>query len=156
MSCVIVDNTSYSVIIENAKAYDDNVDENLYRLVIGRLSEIGVVVTVVDSLSLAFSIVKARNYVLSYCNLLSVPSELLLVVVDRACGEFLYVKKGSGKLECTDESVSNAVKTIQAGDTSVTFAVGSELTSSQVMDNLIQFLIRGKEGELSCYRKIKW
>lgn len=156
MGCVVVDNTNCNVIIENARAYDNDVDEYLYSLVIERLSQIGVVVTVVDSLSLAFSIAKARNYVINYCNLQSLPSELTLVVVDRACGEFLYVKKGSGKLECTDENVNNAVKTIQAGDTSVTFAVGSELTVSQIMDNLIQFLIRGKEGELLCYRKIKW
>jgi hypothetical protein len=57
----------------------------------------------------------------------------------------------------TGFDVSAAVKSIQEGDTSVTFAFCSgDLTPEKRLDLLISYLKGDESGTLASYRKLQW
>lgn len=122
-----------------------------------RLHSLGYTLKDGDEALLSFSIQKAENTVKNECNITAVPSELLCTAVDIAVGEFLQAKKTFAPQDITSLDLDFAVKQIQTGNTSTTFAVGEgNLTSEQRLDNLISFLINSKRGELLCFRRIRW
>ena len=70
------------------------------------------------------------------------------------CGEFLFTQKQTGKLNLDELDLTGAIKSISEGDTTVQF-VESESDEMKI-NALVKFLIGQGEGELVCYRKIKW
>lgn len=119
-----------------------------------RLESLGYTFVDSDTWILDFIIIKVENHIKSQCNTLSVPEGLHENAVDMVCGELLLGKKGSGQLIGFD--LETAVKSIQEGDTNVTYAFGSgSKTPEERLDVLINFLLHS-EVDYSSYRRLKW
>lgn len=89
-------------------------------------------------------------------NLSEIPEGLESLAVSMAVGEFLNMKKCSGQLEGFDLDAA-AVKSIQEGDTNITFALGEgSSTPEQMLNSLIDYLINGRIGEIYRYRRLVW
>lgn len=89
-------------------------------------------------------------------NLSEIPEGLESLAVSMAVGEYLNMKKKcSGQLEGFD--LDAAVKSIQEGDTNITFALGEgSSTPEQRLNSLIDYLINGRIGEIYRYRRLVW
>ena len=89
-------------------------------------------------------------------NLSEIPEGLESLAVSMAVGEYLNMKKCSGQLEGFDLDAA-AVKSIQEGDTNITFAIGEgSSTPEQRLNSLIDYLINGRIGEIYRYRRLVW
>lgn len=89
-------------------------------------------------------------------NLPEIPEGLESLAVSMAVGEYLNMKKCSGQLEGFDLDAA-AVKSIQEGDTNITFALGEgSSTPEQRLNSLIDYLINGRIGEIYRYRRLVW
>ena len=89
-------------------------------------------------------------------NLSEIPEGLGSLAVSMAVGEYLNMKKCSGQLEGFDLDAA-AVKSIQEGDTNITFALGEgSSTPEQRLNSLIDYLINGRIGEIYRYRRLVW
>lgn len=107
-----------------------------------------------DGCILAFAMQKVENHIKNSCNVSSIPDGLFNIAVDRVCGEFLFTKKQTGQLEIAELDLDGSIASISEGDTSVTFDKGS--TDEEKFNQLLNALITSGEGELVCYRKLKW
>jgi hypothetical protein len=91
-----------------------------------------------------------------------IPQGLYYAAVDMVCGEFLKTVTSNGAFADTSTSpgaVDAAVKSIQVGDTSVSFAVGDgaeQSTPSQKLAAYINYLLNGHEHELVTYGRLAW
>ena len=89
-------------------------------------------------------------------NLSEIPEGLESLAVSMAVGEYLNMKKCSGQLEGFDLDAA-AVKSIQEGDTNITFALGEgSSTPEQRLNSLIDYLINERIGEIYRYRRLVW
>ena len=89
-------------------------------------------------------------------NLSEIPEGLESLAVSMAVGEYLNMKKCYGQLEGFDLDAA-AVKSIQEGDTNITFALGEgSSTPEQRLNSLIDYLINGRIGEIYRYRRLVW
>ena len=89
-------------------------------------------------------------------NLSEIPEGLESLAVSMAVGEYLNMKKCSGQLEGFDLDAA-AVKSIQEGDTNITFALSEgSSTPEQRLNSLIDYLINGRIGEIYRYRRLVW
>ena len=89
-------------------------------------------------------------------NLSEIPEGLESLAVSMAVGEYLNMKKCSGQLEGFDLDAA-AVKSIQEGDTNITFALGEgSSTPEQRLNSLIDYPINGRIGEIYRYRRLVW
>lgn len=95
---------------------------------------------------------KVESHIKNICNVTHIPDGLKNAEVDRICGEFLFSMKQVGKLD-EQFNLEVAVKSIQTGDTNVSFDVGD--SSENRMNALLHYLMRG-DGDFVCYRKIRW
>ena len=95
---------------------------------------------------------KVTSKIKSDCNSDTVPTEIESLVVDNIVGEFLLNKKSLGTLVIDDMDLTDAVKSITEGDTTIQFAEGS--SQSEMLDMLIKHLLR--PIDLSDYRRIRW
>ena len=122
-----------------------------------RLEGFGYEVKAEDFPALKFALGKVENTIKNDCNLSEVPEGLFYIAVDMAVGEFLKMKKTFAADDLAGIDLSAAVKQLQIGDTSTTFAAGDgSLTPEQRLDELIDRLLSYGRGELACYRKIRW
>ncbi len=122
-----------------------------------RLQSFGYQLQKGDEFALAFSIHKTEDTIKNDCNVNSIPDGLLNIAVDMAVGEFLSAKKTFSPESLAGLDLTLAVKQIQAGDTSTTFAVGEgSSTPEQRLDAFINHLLTYGKDEFSCYRKIRW
>ena len=127
----------------------------MFEDVVERLKSFGYEVTEADNLMLEFIIQKVENSIKADCNINTIPEGLHEIAVDMVVGEFLLTKKSRGQLEGFD--LETAVRQIQEGDTSVTFAVGDgSKTSEERLDELILYLMNHGKGKFTSYRCIKW
>lgn len=122
-------------------------------LIVQRLASFGYIVTDDDTWVIGFCKDMVENHIKNTCNITSIPEGLVEIAVDRVCGEFLFVKKQTGQLDTTF-NIEMAVKSVQAGDTNVSF----ETTQSPEtrFDTLTSYLQSRGEGDLISYRKIRW
>lgn len=88
--------------------------------VVLRLKGFGYEVVEGDDSFIDYLILHTEQEIKNLTNLTEVPEGLKFKWVDSVCGEFLGMKMATGKLE----NVSQVVKSIQEGDTSVTLAEG--------------------------------
>jgi hypothetical protein len=129
--------------------------EPFFTDVLLRLGSLGYIIKTEDDWMISFSIQKVETTIKNECNVTLIPDALYKTAVDMVCGEFLFTKKQSGKLEGFNLEAS--LKSVQAGDTTVTFAFGSgSMTPEQRLDALLSYLMTNGRGEFACYRKIKW
>lgn len=120
-----------------------------------RLASFDYQVTEADSWMLTFLIQKVENHIKNICNVSTIPEELLNIAIDMVVGEFLLNKKSIGSLKGFD--LEAAIKQIQEGDTSITYAIGDgDLTPEKRLDLLIDYLMNRGKNELLSYRCIKW
>jgi len=116
-----------------------------------RLAEFGYTVMPEDETLIGFIIVKVENHIKNQCNILAVSEGLHEIAVDMAVGEFLLFKKASGQL--TGFDLDSAAKSIQEGDTSITFADG---TPEKRLDSLISYLVNHGDGAMASFRRVRW
>lgn len=120
-----------------------------------RLASFDYEVVESDEYMLTFLIQKVENHIKNITNCFQVPEGLFNVAVDMVVGEFLLNKKSMGNLE--GFNLETAIKQIQEGDTSITYAIGEgDLTPEKRLDLLIDYLINRGKNELLSYRCIKW
>lgn len=122
-----------------------------------RLQALGYEMQTGDEASLSLAVLKVMQYIKNECNVPAVPDGLEGAAVDMAVSEFLQVKKTFHPDSITGLDLDAAVKQIQTGDTSVTFANGEgSLTAEQRLDAYLQYLRTSGREALSCYRRIRW
>ena len=85
------------------------------------------------------------------------PAGLANIADAMTAGEYLRIKKAAGQLALEGVDLDAAVKQLQEGDTSVTYAVGEgSQTPEQRLDGLIETLTTGRARELVRYRRLIW
>lgn len=109
-------------------------------------------VTESDFWLIDFTIKTVTDKIKNKCNITSIPEGLYTIAIDMTCGEILLALKSTGKLNETFD-IDGAIKQVQLGDTNVTFI--EDGTPENRLDALITYLTN-KEGDLICYRKLKW
>ena len=140
--------TSVTNILKDSTAAD-TVDS-----VIRRLLSFGYDVSDVDAWMIAFTMQKVTSQILNETNQSFIPDGLMELFVDRVCGEFLMVKRDTGSLNLSEMDIGNAIQSVKEGDTTVTFSTeGSDETK---LNELLSWLMHGKEGDLLCYRRMRW
>lgn len=124
--------------------------------VISLLEAFGVPVSGDDPL-LLYVIGSVTERVLNETNLGEIPEGLHYLAVELAAGQYLNLMKSSGQLAMDGVDFEAAIKQIQEGDTSVTFAVGEGSTTPEArLDSMISFLTRNRTPEFLKYRKLLW
>lgn len=141
-------------ILENISKILESTPKELIEMVLRRLDSFNYQLNEDDGWLIAFAIQKVETHIKNYCNVESVPVGLFNVTTDKVCGEFLQSMLSTGQLNIAELDLNEAVKSIQEGDTTVQFANGDSDTDK--IQQLINGLINGSEGDLVCYRKIKW
>ena len=129
--------------------------EPFIEAVLKRLDSFGYFPSEKDAWAVCFAIQKVENHIKNSCNVTSIPDGLFHIAVDKVCGEFLFTQKQTGKLNLAELDLSGgAISAITEGDTTVHFAEGS--SDEEKFNALVNFLINHGEGELVCFRQIKW
>ena len=131
-----------------------SLSESFFESVLKRLVSFGYELKEDDSFVICFAMQKVENHIKNSCNTESVPNGLLTVAVDMVCGEFLFTKKQTGKLELADLDLNGAITSIKEGDVTVQFASGS--SDQDKFDSLLNYLLHHGEGDFVCYRKLRW
>lgn len=139
---------SESVVGEEIPTEDENVSENGTGEATGASYEF----TAMEELVLSFNIDKCVRQMEMELNS-SIPVAFEYALVDMIVGEFLMSQKSLGILKMNAIDYNMVVKSVQEGDTTVTFADG--LSDSQKLDGLISYLMH-PEIDYSEYRKIRW
>lgn len=118
-----------------------------------RLEMLGYTPTSADDGLIAYQISKVTSTVKRMLNIVVLPEDdMEEVLIDIVCGDVLAIKKSIG--EYSPSNVEQLVKTVQEGDTSVTF--DNKTTPDQLLNNMIAWLSSGHNGALMTYRRIRW
>ena len=131
-----------------------SLSESFIEAVLKRLVSFGYFPKEEDSWGIAFAMQKTENHINNFCNTTSIPDGLFYIAVDKACGEFLFTAKQTGKLNIADLDFDSTIKQISEGDTSITFADGA--SDEDKFNQLVNYLLTLGEGDLVCYRKLRW
>lgn len=125
--------------------------------IIQRLASFGYEVTNADEFALRFIVQKVENHIKNSCNTPLIPEGLYQIAVDMACGYFLSEKKAVSADSLKGFDLDSAVKSIQEGDTNITFAIGEgSKTPEQRLDAFISYLMTYGEKEFVSYRCMLW
>ena len=131
-----------------------SLSEPFYEAVLKRLVSFGYDLEEDDGWVLCFCMQKVENHIKNFCNIDSIPDGLFNAAVDRVCGEFLFTKKQTGQLNIGELDLDGAVTSIKEGDTQINFDAGSSDESRY--NQLVNYLMNQGEGDLICFRKIRW
>ena len=139
------------------QSFKEDTEKTFVKMIVQRLLNFGLKLVESDNWIIMFCMNKAINHIKNSANISIIPNELYEIIVDRICGEFLFNKHKSNQLTLDNFDFDMAVKQLQEGDTTIQFAIndGSE-TDEQKLTSLINYLINYGEGDLICYRKLKW
>ena len=135
-------------------ATNESLSESFFEAVLKRLESFGYEVTNEDNWMIQFASEKVANNIMNRCNVSSVPDGLFHIAVDMTCGEFLLAMKQTGRLNLSDLDLNGAITSIKEGDVQVNFANGQ--SDEEKLNSFLNYLSHGKDGELVCYRKLKW
>ena len=133
---------------------NSSLSESFCEAVLNRLVSFGYTLKEEDSWGIAFAMQKVESHIKNSCNITSIPDGLFYVAIDRVCGEFLFTAKQTGKLNIDGLDFDSAIKQISEGDTSITFA--DDASTEAKFNQLVNYLLTLGEGDLVCYRKLKW
>lgn len=131
-----------------------SLSEQFYEAVLKRLVSFGYSLKEDDGWVICFAMQKVENHIKNSCNTTNVPDGLFNVAVDMVCGEFLFTKKQTGKLELEDIDLTGAITSIKEGDTQVNFGDGT--SDEEKFNSFLNYLLHHGEGDFVCYRKLKW
>ncbi|MBE5886761.1 MAG: hypothetical protein E7284_10205 [Lachnospiraceae bacterium] len=121
--------------------------------VIERLKQLGYeYVEEKDTNSLEFTISKTEQSILNATNCVVLPNELQYIAIDRACAEFLKLKKAFDQLQEFD--MEQFAKTVSMGDVSITLS--SEDSPEHKFDTIIEYMLTGNEEDIIRCRKLVW
>lgn len=111
-----------------------------------------------DEGDLQFEIDKILDYAVNLCNLTDanqLPDVLTKRTIDRICMEFLFFKKNTGQLVNFDYDY--CLKSIEQGDTKVTYAVGQDgETDASRFNKTLDYMSKGYDKWICKYRVIRW
>ncbi len=130
-----------------------SLSEPFYKEVLKRLVSFGYALREDDGWAICFAMQNVENHIKNSCNTVSVPEGLFYISVDMVCGEFLLASKQTGKLQLADMDLDGAITSIKEGDTQVNFSGASD---DEKFSSFLDYLLRGREGDFVCYRKLKW
>lgn len=128
--------------------------ESFFEAVLVRLVSLGYDLKETDGVELGFTIQKLENHIKNSCNTIYVPEGLFNASIDVACGEFLFTKKQTGRLEINNLDLTGVITSIKEGDTSVNFASGT--SEDEKLTLFINLLMHSMDGDLVCYRRLQW
>lgn len=98
----------------------------------------------------------ARQEIMNACNLAEVPEGLLACASRLTAAEFLRMKKATGTLDgFAGVDLTAAVKSIQEGDTAVSFDTAGTASAEQRLDAWIMAL-ESCRRQLIAYRRLAW
>lgn len=104
-----------------------------------------------------FIVDSVTESILNETNQDELPEGLVNLAAEMVAGKYLQALKASGSEKLSAINLDAAVKQIEEGDTSVTFAVGEgSQTPEQRLDDLISRLCDGRRGEIYKYRRLLW
>lgn len=129
----------------------NNADKSFYEVVCQRLNSLGHAVTDDEEWVINFIIDKMLNHIKTVCNISEIPDALTQTACDMVVGDYLSQLFVSGKL--TDIEIEQTLQSISMGDTSMTYASGTDKATAfkTWLDSLIN-----KDGELVCFRRLRW
>ncbi len=107
-----------------------------------------------DAGLLQFYADRVCEFIKNDCNISDIPDGLAHLAVQRAVGEFLGAKLAFDAKSLIGIDAGRVVKSVSVGDTSTSFEVGG--TPEERLTAAIGLLKKAGEGELACYRKIRW
>ena len=108
-----------------------------------------------DEYLINYSLEKAKQSILNMTNQNKIPEGLNYVVIERAVGEFLAFKKGTGTLNIDSINLNAVVARITEGDITVQEGTNS-LNPEARLDYLVSSLLRYGESEIYKYRRLAW
>lgn len=141
-------------IITVMTAHETSLTEDFFEELLNRLVSYGYELQEGDCFEICFNTSKVENHIKNHCNINTVPEGLYEVAIDRICGEFFFGRKQTGLLEIASLDLDGALSSIKEGDTQVNFA--SDDSDDAKFSVLVQTLRTSGEGDLVCYRKLKW
>ncbi len=144
--------------VQDITAINSSLEEAFVKKLLLRLNCFGYkYVKENDNWCLSFTIDKEINHIKNVCNIKEIPKELEETLIDRIVGNFLFNKKQANQLNADNFDLDMAVKALQMGDASITFATGEgSNTDEDKLNSLINYLMNYGEGDLVCYRKLRW
>jgi len=128
----------------------------MYDAVLNRLKAMGCVPTDDDAPAVQYAIDRAEQWIKNNINRPEVPDGLRFIWIDMAAGLFLADLKAAGQLTGPAFDFTAPAKTIAEGDTSVTFAVDTELSPEAQFDKRLESMINPPQDQLAAYRRLKW
>lgn len=144
-----MDNVILDFLLSCGKA-----DERISKSVLKLLETLNYEADKTDGGLLYSCIMLVQNHIFNVCHISDIPDGLVELAARRAVGEFLKMKNSVGMLNISELDLSAPVTEIREGDVSVSFAKGA--SDADKFNNLLNSLLSENEGDLICYRKIKW
>ena len=117
-----------------------------------RLQSLSYVLQEGEDWAVNFVIQSVTNTIKNNCNTTEIPDGLYNVAINMCVGEFLATKKVLGQL--TDDQMESVIKTIEEGDTKITYA--DEKSLSTLFDTFTNNLRAGNASEFTRYRRLLW
>ncbi len=144
------ESTTTGEVVEDGEINTES--ENVSESVTDESTGVDYTFTPTEELILSFNIDKCVRQIEMELNS-DVPEEFEHVLIDMIAGEFLLSQKSLGTLKIGTIDYDTAVKSVQEGDTTITFADGE--SDSKKLDVLISHLMH-PEIDYADYRKIRW
>lgn len=144
------DDTMFEEILNSIT--EMGADRELVEMVLKRLSSFSYKVVENDVYSIYFSIKETVCHINNVCHTDVLEDKLKFHAANRACGIFLEEKKNTGQLEGFD--IEQAMTSVKLGDTTVNFSTSD--SESSKFATLVNALKNGGEGDLKCYRRIRF
>lgn len=136
---------------------DPKISPVLQDKVVKRLYSLGYNVTKKDIWSLSFAIEKVHQYILNFCDILELPTELFYTATERIVGEFLFDKMVRGELdEDFGVKFGEAAKEIEIGDARAVYYSDPNKVRYESMMIFIDNLRKFGEDDLLCFRTMSW
>lgn len=129
------------------------------RDVADRLDALGFPTAEAEAPLLSYTLEKAAQYIRNECNLSQIPQALRYALIDLTAADYLLARKAVPAAgEDAVPGFEQAVKTIQEGDTTVTYMTAGEggSTPESRLDRLIAEIRGDALAQLLPFRRLVW
>lgn len=144
-------NEQFEALAVSIHVIEPDASETFITDVLRRLASLGYEASDKDMFTVSFGISKTLEKVKSECG--CIPDGLQSRLVDACCGEILRSMYGTGQLDISTLDLTGAVSSIKEGDATISF---DNATSDAAKFTMLTAQLTIKEGDMSCYRVIKW
>lgn len=132
-----------------------NMGAAFLREVFKLIQAIGYTMTEGDSWLVGFCVQKTEQEIKNACNVQSVPNGLYKCAIGLVVADFLTMKKASGNLDAEALNLEPVVKSLQEGDTEISYATETVMSGEQRLTMFLNACYQGRE-QFACYRRLKW